>query len=70
MYDHCIIISRQTEIDRNSVGRLRRQNKFMELLVTRLSSVHECHEFSGISGPFGGLSVSSFCSAATIGQVF
>jgi len=42
----------------------------MELLVTRLSSVHECHEFSGISGPFGGLSVSSFCSAATIGQVF
>ena len=38
----------------------------MELLVTRLSSVHKWKEFSGISGCFGGLSVSSFCSAATI----
>lgn len=38
----------------------------MELLVTRLSSVHELKEFNGISGRFGGLSVSSFCSAATI----
>ena len=34
--------------------------------MTRLSSVHELKEFNGISGRFGGLSVSSFCSAATI----
>lgn len=37
----------------------------MELLVTRLSSVHEWKEFIGISGRLGGLLVSSFCSAAT-----